>query len=787
MTHRRSYARGSSFNAALLAAVAASVGSAHGNRVVVGAGASFPLQVYKRWMVSVDQQKESIRYTYKATGSGTGKSRLLSGAVDFAGSDSPLSTEQRQECPQCWFVPSLAGAVAVGYNVPGLSSVLRIPREVLASIFLGRVRMWSELAELNPQLVNTTERIRLVVRADKSGTTQVFTEALSSFSSEFAENPGVSSLPDWPSFELKAKGTDGLARSVLIQDFSIGYLSLVDAKQWKLPTAMISNAEGEFVEPTVETVQAAMDALPFDTSPDSTLMVFSLVDPKGVKNAYPIATLTYLAFDAARLTDCDRLYNVIFLIYWAMFSADALTIVADNHFVSLSRGLRDYVLSVLWQLTCAGVNLVSQLQSRAAVSGAGASFPFQVYDLWMLVIKLAGNAQNNERVKYSYEATGSGTGKSRLLSGAVDFAGSDSPLSTEQRQECPQCWFVPSLAGAVAVGYNVPGLSSVLRIPREVLASIFLGRVRMWSELAELNPQLVNTTERIRLVVRADKSGTTQVFTEALSSFSSEFAENPGVSSLPDWPSFELKAKGTDGLARSVLIQDFSIGYLSLVDAKQWKLPTAMISNAEGEFVEPTVETVQAAMDALPFDTSPDSTLMVFSLVDPKGVKNAYPIATLTYLAFDAARLTDCDRLYNVIFLIYWAMFSADALTIVADNHFVSLSRGLRDYVLSVVRRLTCDGEVLVASVERFFDRAAVPPIHLALLMPFSGWWDGGTRIAGAAGLAVERVNADKALLPGRRLEYSWADSGCSAQQGLMAMGELIGGPSKVDALIGPG
>ena len=36
-------------------------------------------------------------------------------------------------------------------------------------------------------------------------------------------------------------------------------------------------------------------------------------------------------------------------------------------------------------------------------------------------------------------------------------------------------------------------------------------------------------------------------------------------------------------------------------------------------------------------------------------------------------------------------------------------------------------------------------------------------------------------------LQYSWADSGCSAQHGLAAMGELLGGASTVDAVIGPG
>ena len=75
-------------------------------------------------------------------------------------------------------------------------------------------------------------------------------------------------------------------------------------------------------------------------------------------------------------------------------------------------------------------------------------------------------------------------------------------------------------------------------------------------------------------------------------------------------------------------------------------------------------------------------------------------------------------------------------------------------------------------------------PLHLALLLPMSGSWKVGERIAGAAALAVERVNADNTLLPGHRLEYSWTDSGCSAQQGLMAIGELLSRMSKVDGKI---
>ena len=83
---------------------------------------------------------------------------------------------------------------------------------------------------------------------------------------------------------------------------------------------------------------------------------------------------------------------------------------------------------------------------------------------------------------------------------------------------------------------------------------------------------------------------------------------------------------------------------------------------------------------------------------------------------------------------------------------------------------------------------AFAEPIHFALLLPTTGAWDMGEYIAGAAALAVERVNADETLLGGRQLEYSWADSGCSAKQGLKALGKLLGGSKgTISAVIGPG
>ena len=93
-----------------------------------------------------------------------------------------------------------------------------------------------------------------------------------------------------------------------------------------------------------------------------------------------------------------------------------------------------------------------------------------------------------------------------------------------------------------------------------------------------------------------------------------------------------------------------------------------------------------------------------------------------------------------------------------------------------------------MCKVKRFFGHE-LPPIRFALLLPgltHQSSWSPGPRIAGAAEMAVQTVNADKTLLPGRVLAFSFADSGCSAKQGLKAMGELLDG-REISAVIGPG
>lgn len=68
-----------------------------------------------------------------------------------------------------------------------------------------------------------------------------------------------------------------------------------------------------------------------------------------------------------------------------------------------------------------------------------------------------------------------------------------------------------------------------------------------------------------------------------------------------------------------------------------------------------------------------------------------------------------------------------------------------------------------------------------------SGGWREGRTIAGAADLAAQDINSEPALLDGKKLEYTWKDSGCTSLDSLVATGQLFEESGEIEAVIGPG
>ena len=173
-------------------------------------------------------------------------------------------------------------------------------------------------------------------------------------------------------------------------------------------------------------------------------------------------------------------------------------------------------------------------------------------------------------------------------------------------------------------------------------------------------------------------------------------------------------------------------------------------------------------------------------------VEHAYPIATLTYLLFDEAALRrDCRKMYNVMYAIYWALETTQASNIVGTTGFVPLDSTLRTRVYEALGRVDqrghCGKTPILARLQMVSSDSLV---LLGVLLPLSGAWSSGTTIAGALPLAVDEVNADPTLLPGKTLDYIYRDSGCSVEAALQGFGTLTNKMNKmkpIDAVIGPG
>jgi phosphate transport system substrate-binding protein len=254
-----------------------------------GAGATFPYPIYSKWFDEYAKVDPSVRFNYQSIGSGGGQKQILSQTVDFGASDGPMSDDNLAKAPgKILHIPTVAGAVVMSYNLPE-SPKLKLDGETIAGMYLGQIKKWNDpkLTALNPGVKLPDQDIVVVHRSDGSGTTFIFTDYLSKISSEWKSKAGNSTSVNWPT-GLGGKGNEGVSGQIKQTPGAIGYVELIYAIQNKMPDAQVKNAAGEFVEPTIASVTAALSTAQI---PDD--FRFSMTNAPG-KDAYPICGATWL-------------------------------------------------------------------------------------------------------------------------------------------------------------------------------------------------------------------------------------------------------------------------------------------------------------------------------------------------------------------------------------------------------------------------------------------------------------------------------------------------------------
>jgi len=266
-----------------------------------GSGASFPAPLYNKWFKDYSKQTDGVRVDYQSKGSGAGIQDFINETVDFAGSDAAMKdSEIAQVKKGTILLPVTAGEVVISYNLDGVKE-LKLPRDVYPEIFLGNITKWNDpkIQAANPDVKLPDQNITVVVRSDSSGTSYVFTNHLAAISDNFKEQVGGAKAPNWPSAGtiVKAPKNDGVTATIKQTPGAIGYVEYGFAKLTKMPTALLENQKGNFIEAGGETGASALatTAFPEGNLPNSDVPDLRAwaTDPSG-DDAYPIATFTWL-------------------------------------------------------------------------------------------------------------------------------------------------------------------------------------------------------------------------------------------------------------------------------------------------------------------------------------------------------------------------------------------------------------------------------------------------------------------------------------------------------------
>jgi phosphate transport system substrate-binding protein len=254
-----------------------------------GAGASFPAPLYNKWFKAYSSSHPNALVDYQSVGSGSGVKSVIDHTVDFGASDAAMKPEDMARVPGgVRLFPMTAGSVVLAYNLPGLAN-LKLSRNAYARVFLGEVKRWNDpmIAAANPGVALPDLPINVVVRADSSGTSFVFSQHLSAINDGFRQSVGANTMPNWPA-GTKSKGNEGVTASVKTTPGAIGYIEYGFARSQKVPVALLENKAGKYVEATTASGQAALASamLPDD-------LIAWAPDPEA-PDAYPIVTYTWL-------------------------------------------------------------------------------------------------------------------------------------------------------------------------------------------------------------------------------------------------------------------------------------------------------------------------------------------------------------------------------------------------------------------------------------------------------------------------------------------------------------
>ena len=262
---------------------------------IKASGSSAQKNAMADWIAAFQTANPDVTIDYQANGSGAGIQDFNNDQTAFAGSDAVMKPdEQAAADARCAsgpaiHIPTVGGAIAVAYNLPGVDSLTLTP-DVIAGIFDSSITKWNDpkIAELNDGVALPDATIAQFHRSDESGTTANFTEYLAAAAPE-AWTYEVGKAWTAPGGQ-GSKGSDGVFSSLNSTANSIGYVELSFVLDGDLKAALVDNGAGPVEATSANASTAISAATVVGTGNDLALELDPTIAQAG---AYPIVLVTY--------------------------------------------------------------------------------------------------------------------------------------------------------------------------------------------------------------------------------------------------------------------------------------------------------------------------------------------------------------------------------------------------------------------------------------------------------------------------------------------------------------
>ena len=307
-----------------------------GAKTVHGAGATFPEPIYAVWMYKYNQLT-GVQVDYQGIGSSGGIRQIKARTVDFGGPDAPMKGPDVREAGLVQF-PMIIGGVVPICNIKGVEpGQLRLTPDALAGVFSGEIAYWDDevIVALNPGIALPNEPITVVHRAEGSGTTWIFTNYLDKVSASWHEKIGTGKVVPWP-VGVGAKGNPGVASCVQRVNGSIGYVEYAFATQNNLPHVSLRNQDGKYVQPSIESFQAAAASADWAGAENYYLV---LTNQPG-EGSWPIVGATFILLYAAQ-EDPETAKEMLKFFDWCYTHGAEMAVEKD--YVPIPKNVADMV------------------------------------------------------------------------------------------------------------------------------------------------------------------------------------------------------------------------------------------------------------------------------------------------------------------------------------------------------------------------------------------------------------------------------------------------------------